>query len=84
MPGAVDDRVWFVAERFERLRDLLFEHGYALDPRPSWDFDPAGHPEMPYHHHPPSRDSDRRRLGGPIDPREAIAAFHRWVDRQAP
>lgn len=29
-----DDRVWFVAERFEQLRDLLFEFGYALDPGP--------------------------------------------------
>jgi hypothetical protein len=28
------DRVWFVAERFEQLRDLLFEFGYALDPGP--------------------------------------------------
>jgi len=32
MPALSDDRVWFVAERFEQLRDLLFESGYALDP----------------------------------------------------
>jgi len=32
MPALSDDRVWFVAERFEQLRDLLFEFGYALDP----------------------------------------------------
>jgi hypothetical protein len=29
-----EDRVWFVAERFEQLRDLLLEFGYALDPGP--------------------------------------------------
>ena len=34
MPALSDDRVWFVAERFEQLRDLLFEFGYVLDPRP--------------------------------------------------
>jgi hypothetical protein len=28
------DRVWFVAERFELIRDLLFSQGYALDPGP--------------------------------------------------
>ena len=28
------ERVWFVAERFESLRDMLFEFGYALDPGP--------------------------------------------------
>jgi hypothetical protein len=28
------DRVWFVAERFERLTDLLFEFGFAVDPEP--------------------------------------------------
>ena len=32
MPPLSDDRVWFVAERFEQLRDLLLEFGYALDP----------------------------------------------------
>ena len=32
MPAVSDDRVWFVAERFEQLRDLLLEFGYALDP----------------------------------------------------
>jgi len=34
MLAVSDDRVWFVAERFEQLRDLLFESGYALDPGP--------------------------------------------------
>ena len=35
MPALSDDRVWFVAERFEQLRDLLLEFGYALDPGPA-------------------------------------------------
>jgi len=34
MPAVSSGRVWFVARRFERLRDLLFEFGYALDPSP--------------------------------------------------
>jgi hypothetical protein len=28
------ERVWFVADRFERLTELLFEFGYAPDPGP--------------------------------------------------
>jgi hypothetical protein len=152
-------RVWFVAERFEQLRDLLFEHGYALDPGPRdpnewhelhyedpptglvrlkgirlrdpededsdfdpgitfsvqelwspmpleraqsergyflleysyhahyhgvdqrWDFDPAGHPEMPYHRHLPSRGIERQPLDGPIAPEKAIRAFQEWLER---
>jgi hypothetical protein len=155
-----DDRVWFVAERFEQLRDLLFEFGYALDPGPRdpnewderhyedpptgvvrlkgvrlrdledeesdfddsitftieelwsaeyadqarsergywlveysyhahhhgvdqrWDFDPTGHPEAPYHRHPPGRGSEREPLDQPISVADAILAFHRWVDEQ--
>ncbi len=154
-----DERVWFVADRFEALRDLLFASGYALDPGPRdpnewdeihyedpptgvvrmkgvrlrdldaedsdfdpeitftihelwstapaadaisergfflmeysyhahwhgidqrWDFDPTGHPEMPYHRHPPSRGTRREPLAGPIQPADAIRSFHEWVER---
>jgi hypothetical protein len=153
-----DDRVWFVAERFEQLRDLLFEFGYALDPGPRdpnewnelhyedpptgvvrlkgvrlrvlededsdfdpeitfsieelwsadyvdgaqserglylveysyhahhhgvdqrWDFDPARHPEAPFHQHPPGRGPERRALGGPISPADALQAFAKWIE----
>ena len=158
MPGLSDDRVWFVAERFEQLRDLLFEFGYALDPGPRdpnewnelhyedpptgvvrlkgirlrdlededsdfdseitfsieelwsadyvdgaqsergsylveysyhahhhgvdqrWDFDPARHPEAPYHRHPPGRGPERRALDGPISPADTLQAFARWIE----
>jgi hypothetical protein len=158
MPALSDDRAWFVAERFEQLRDLLFESGYALDPGPRdpnewhelhyeepptgvirlkgvrlrdledddsdfdpeitfsieelwsadyvdgaqsergydlvehsyhahyhgidqrWDFDPARHPEAPYHRHPPGRGSERRALDGPISPADALQEFANWIE----
>lgn len=157
MGAMTDDRVWFVAERFERLTELLFANGYAVDPGPRdpnewhelhygdpptglvrikgvrlrdpedehsdldpeitfsieelwrvepvagarsergfhlvaysyhahchgidqrWDFDPTGHPEMPYHQHPPGG-GDRRSHHGPIGPPEVIRAFDAWID----
>lgn len=159
MPAVSDDRVWFVADRFEQLRNLLFESGYALDPGPRdpnewnelhyeepptgvvrlkgvrlrdledndsdfdpeitfsieelwsadyvdgaqsergyhlveysyhahyhgvdqrWDFDAARHPEEPYRH-PPGRGSERRALGGPISPADALQQFARWIEKQ--
>jgi len=155
-----DERVWFVAERFERLRDLFFELGYAPDPGPRdpnewdelhyedpptglvrlkgvrlrdpndedsdfdpeitfsiaelwspeyaegaesergyflveysyhahhhgvdqrWDFDPTGHPDMPYHRHPPGAGTERQPLPDPIDPADAIRIFHQWIEEQ--
>ena len=159
MPSVAGDRVWFVAERFEQLRDLLFQYGYALDPGPRdpsewhelhyedpptglvrlkgirprdvddedsdfdpeitfsiqelwsaaaeegaqsergyflaaysyhahyhgtdqrWDFDPSGHPEMPYHRHPPSAGVQRRPVDRPITPEEAVHEFDEWIKR---
>lgn len=150
-------RVWFVVSRFERLRDLLAEHGFAIDPGARdpnewdeqhwedpptglvrlkgvrladledddsdfdpeitftleelwsseqldqaqaergyflveysyhahfhgvdqrWDFDPAGHPEIPYHHHPPSTRDQRVPQHGFITPEDALGAFAEWV-----
>ncbi|MCW3067271.1 MAG: hypothetical protein JWN32_4443 [Solirubrobacterales bacterium] len=147
------DRVWFVAERFERLKDVLLAESYAPDPGPRepnewqeihkedpptglvrlkgvrlrdlddefddeitfsirelwspdyveeaqdergfylvqysyhaqchgtdqrWDFDPDGHPEMPYHHHPPGENS-RRVSFGPVAPGDALAMFRQWM-----
>jgi hypothetical protein len=147
-----------VAERFEALRDILFEHGYAVDPGPrgpsEWnerhwedpptglarikgmrladlededsdfdpkisvsieeywsrdhvdqaqsargfylveysyhahfhgtnqrrDFDPPGHPDIPYHQHPPPDGERRQRMDGPIDPADAIKEFHAWIE----
>lgn len=153
------ERVWFVAERFERLAEMLFERGYAVDPGPRdpnkwhelhyedpptglvrlkgirlsepedensdfdrqitfsmqelwsvdhvtqaqtergyhlvaysyhghchgvdqrWDFDPTGHPDSPYHQHPPAGGA-RRPLSGPISPEAAVLAFHAWIDER--
>jgi len=153
------DRVWFVAERFERLTELLMEFGYAIDPGPRdpnewqeqhvedpptglvrlkavrlgdpndpesdfdpditfsvrelwsaervdqatdergfyriaysyhahshgvdqrWDFDPLGHPDLAYHHHPPHAASDDRGASDPTSPREALEAFESWLAR---
>jgi hypothetical protein len=55
-------------------------HCYGVDQR--WDFDPAGHPEMPHHHHPPHASGCQRRTGSRISPRDALASFELWLTGQ--
>ena len=59
-------------------------HYHGIDQR--WDFDPARHPEAPYHRHPPDRGSERRVLGGPVSPPDALQEFAKWIEEhdQAP
>jgi hypothetical protein len=54
-------------------------HYRGVDQR--WDFDPAGHPEMPYHHHPPGV-PERRPMTGHITPEHALDAFADWITSQ--
>jgi hypothetical protein len=53
-------------------------HYHGIDQR--WDFDPAGHPEVPYHFHPPEEPNVRQPQAGAITPEEALDAFARWIE----
>ena len=51
-------------------------HWHGIDQR--WDYDPIGHPDMPYHFHPPGQRT-RLLLEGPVSPGDALDEFERWI-----
>lgn len=72
-----------VADAISERGFVLVEYSYHAHSRgvdQRWDFDPTGHPEMPYHRHPPGRGTQREALAGPIQPSDAIHSFHVWVE----
>src|SRR5258708_37420757 len=54
-------------------------HRYGQNMR--WDFDPEGHPERPYHFHPPEDERDHR-PSDPLSPEEALDRFEAWIASQ--
>lgn len=54
-------------------------HHHGADQR--WDFDPARHPEAPYHYHPPA-EPDQRRPAGQMSVCDALAAFDTWISNE--
>lgn len=47
-------------------------HGQAGLARVRYEFDPDGHPELPYHRHPPGEPDRIRRPAGPISPEATL------------
>lgn len=54
-------------------------HGQAGSARIRHEFDPDGHPEQPYHLHPPDAPDHVRRPSGPITPETALDALDALV-----
>jgi hypothetical protein len=57
-------------------------HGQAGAARVRYEFDPDGHPELPYHRHPPGEPDNVRQPAGPTAPETALDELEALIDSE--
>jgi hypothetical protein len=57
-------------------------HGQASGARVRYDFDPDGHPEVPYHHHPPGEPDHVRQPTRPTTPEAVLDELEALIENE--